>query len=219
MWVGHFKVSHDNCVYLTHCSKYNIVISMYPLNSYIEKKYRFHTNVNILTGSEKDIQKFVKAIRKDKRCLNFSGEGNVYISHMKFITTDYHTTNYYTPKIFLLKPVVHKDGKEEWYFGAWEKIIITEMYLIFKKHFSVELLSIEKKEAPDVFIPQVMTNITEKQKNALHLAIKEGYYNFPQKIDLENLSKLMRISRITYQEHLHKAEQKVLRSLIGEFSG
>ncbi|MBI2665162.1 helix-turn-helix domain-containing protein [Candidatus Woesearchaeota archaeon] len=200
---------------MENASKYHVVISMYPLNSYIKGKYRFHTNVNILDGSEKDVQRFIKNIQKDKRCLEFKGSGNVYLSHMKMKTSDFHTTNYYTPKIFLLKPIVHKDGKEDWYFGAWEKKIITELFKTFQKYFNVELLSIEEKDFTDVFLPQIMPQMTFKQKEALHLAINEGYYNFPKKTDLEQLAKLMHISIVTFREHLRKAESKILPKIFG----
>jgi len=216
MWIGHFKVWHENCIYLTNSSKFNVVISMYPLNSYVEGKYRYHTNVNILSGKKEDMQRFVEAIRKDKRCIEFSGSGNVYLSYMRLESGDYHTTNYFTPKIFLLKPVVHKDGKEDWYFGAWEREIVTEILNTFKKHFDVEVLSIKEEDFTDIFIPQVMPKMTEKQKEAIRLAIREGYYNIPKRIDLEKLSKLTGVSRVTFQEHLRKAESRLLPGIFGE---
>lgn len=216
MWIGHFKVWHENCIYLTNASKYNVVISMYPLTSYTEGKYRYHTNINILTGKKEDIEKFVQAIRKDKRCIEFKGDGNVYLSYLRLESSDYHTTNYYTPKIFLLKPIVHKDGKEDWYFGAWEREIIVEMLNTFKKYFNVEVLSMKEGDFTDVFIPQVMPKMTEKQKQALRLAIKEGYYTYPRKTELKKLGKIMNISRVTFQEHLRKAESKVIPGIFGE---
>ncbi len=215
MWIGHFKVWHENCIYLTNSSKFNVVISMYPLNSYTEGKYRYHTNINILSGKNEDIEKLIESIRKDKRCIEFRGSGNVYLSYMRLESSDYHTTNYYTPKIFLLKPIVHKDGKEDWYFGAWEREIVTEMLKIFKKHFNVEVLSIKEEDFTDVFIPNVMPKMTEKQKEALRLAVKEGYYNYPRKTDLEKLSKITKVSRVTFQEHLKKAESKILPEIFG----
>lgn len=215
MWIGHFKVWHENCIYLKNSSKFDVVISMYPLSSYREKGYVYHTNVNILSGKKENIKKFIAEIKKDKRCMQFKGSGNVYLSHMKMKVADFHTTNYYTPKIFLLKPVVHKDGKEDWYFGAWDKKIVTNLYKTFKKHFHVKLLSIKEKDITDIFIPHIMPKITEKQKEAIHLAIDNGYYEFPRKIDLDKLSKLMSVSRVTYQEHLRKAERKLIPEIFG----
>ncbi len=216
MWLGHFKIWHKNCIYLSNATKYNVVISMYPLNSYVEGKWRFHTNINILTGKKEDIERFIKAVKKDPRTMEFKGNGNVYLSHMRFKADDYHTTNYYTPKIFLLKPIVHKNGKEDWYFGAWDKEIINEMFHVFKKHFHIEVHSIKEEDFTDIFMPQVMPKMTEKQKQALRLAIKEGYYNFPKKIYLQDLAKRMNVSRVTFEEHLRKAEAKLLPGIFGE---
>ncbi len=216
MWLGHFKIWHKNCIYLSNATKYNVVISMYPLNSYVEGKWRFHTNVNILTGKKEDIERFIRAVKKDPRTMEFKGNGNVYLSHMRFKADDYHTTNYYTPKIFLLKPIVHKNGKEDWYFGAWDKEIINEMFHVFKKHFHIEVHSIKEEDFTDIFMPQVTPKMTEKQKQALRLAIKEGYYTFPKKIYLEDLAKRMNISRVTFEEHLRKAEAKLLPGIFGE---
>ncbi len=218
MWICHLKVGHENCIYLTNSSKFNVVIAMYPLNSYTEGKYRYHTNVNILSGRKHDVEKFVEAVKKDKRCIEFSGSGNVYLSYMRMESSDYHTTNYYTPKIFLLKPIVHKEGKEDWFFGAWERDIITEMIGEFKKHFNVELLSIKQKDFTDIFIPQVMPKMTEKQKQALQLAIKEGYYDYPRRTDLVKLAKMMKVSHVTFREHLKKAESKIIPHIFGESS-
>lgn len=189
---------------------------MYPLTSYTEGKYRYHTNVNILNGKKEDMEKFITAIRKDKRCIEFKGSGNVYLSYIRLESSDYHTTNYYTPKIFLLKPIVHKEGKEEWYFGAWEKEIIAEMFNTFKKYFHVDVLSIKETDFTDIFIPHIMPKMTDKQKDALRLALREGYYNYPRKVDLGTLSKITKISKVTFQEHLRKAESKILPGILGE---
>ena len=57
--------------------------------------------------------------------------------------------------------------------------------------------------------------LTEKQKQAIHEAIINGYYNYPRKIDLEKLSKIMKVSRVTFQEHLRKAESKLIPQIFG----
>lgn len=215
MWIGHFQVWHDNCIYLTNCSKFNVVISMYPLNSYTEGKYRYHTNINILSGKREDVDAFIDAIRQDKRCMEFSGSGNVYLSFMRLDKDDFHTTNYYTPKIFLLKPIVHEAGKEDWFFGAWEKETVTGLYEVFRKHFNIKMLSVKETEFADIFIPQIMPKLTGKQKQAIHEAIIAGYYTFPRKTDLETLAKRMNISRVTFQEHLRKAESKLIPQIFG----
>ncbi len=77
------------------------------------------------------------------------------------------------------------------------------------------MLSIKEKDFTDIFIPHIMPKITDKQKEAIELAIENGYYGFPRKTDLEKLSKIMKISRVTFQEHLRKAESKLVPQIFG----
>ena len=56
----------------------------------------------------------------------------------------------------------------------------------------------------------ILPNLSEKQKIAMDLAIKSGYYDFPKKIRLVELAKEMRIAYSTFQAHLKKAEQKLI---------
>jgi predicted DNA binding protein len=50
----------------------------------------------------------------------------------------------------------------------------------------------------------------------LNIAIKNGYYNFPRKNDLNKLSKIAKVSKQTFQENLRKAENKLIPFLVGE---
>jgi predicted DNA binding protein len=56
-----------------------------------------------------------------------------------------------------------------------------------------------------------MPELTDKQYNAFKLASEQGYYEFPRKTNLHKLAELAKISRPTFEEHLRKAEIKLLR--------
>ncbi len=58
-----------------------------------------------------------------------------------------------------------------------------------------------------------MPNLTELQKQAIELAIKEGYYRVPKKTSLRKLAKMMHLSLSTYQRHLQVAESKIIPDL------
>jgi hypothetical protein len=55
-----------------------------------------------------------------------------------------------------------------------------------------------------------LEDLTPKQLKAVNLAIEKGYFEIPKKINLEELSKQMKLSRTTFLEHLRKAEKKIL---------
>ena len=55
---------------------------------------------------------------------------------------------------------------------------------------------------------------SDKQRRALELALEFGYYNYPRNISVDNLSKKAKMPRTTFQEHLRKAESKLMGLLI-----
>jgi len=59
-------------------------------------------------------------------------------------------------------------------------------------------------------LPHIMPKLSNKQKEAIQLAVKEGYFDFPRKINLEGIAKRMKISKQTLQQHLRIAEKKLV---------
>ena len=62
-----------------------------------------------------------------------------------------------------------------------------------------------------------MPNISKEQKNALKIAYNNNYYSYPRKISIENLAKLAKKSTSTFQEHLRKAEIKIMPNFIANY--
>jgi len=77
-------------------------------------------------------------------------------------------------------------------------------------------IGIKWRDIQDFFMVNVMPKITEKQRRAIDLAIKKGYYEYPRKTTLKSLAKTMNISYSTFQAHLRKAEQKLLPGLAAD---
>ncbi|MFX1514028.1 MAG: helix-turn-helix domain-containing protein [Promethearchaeota archaeon] len=63
-------------------------------------------------------------------------------------------------------------------------------------------------------LDELKSTFTPKQLEALTLAFNEGYYELPRMTILETLAKEMNIHRRTYEEHLRKAERKIMGFLI-----
>ena len=60
----------------------------------------------------------------------------------------------------------------------------------------------------------LFSDLTEKQMDALLMAHNSGYYLFPRKNDIQQIAAKRRVPRTTFQEHLKKAENKIVSSLI-----
>lgn len=56
--------------------------------------------------------------------------------------------------------------------------------------------------------------LTKKQLGVLTTAVKAGYYQSPRKTTTERLARAAGVSRTTYEEHLRKAESKVLHGVM-----
>jgi predicted DNA binding protein len=65
------------------------------------------------------------------------------------------------------------------------------------------------------FKPKETKNgLTEKQKKALALALDNGYYDWPKKVNLDELGAMEKISRRSLQERLRRAESKIIPKAI-----
>lgn len=60
--------------------------------------------------------------------------------------------------------------------------------------------------------------LSKRQREALGLAVKHGYYDLPKKSDITGLAKAMGVDEATFSEHLRKVESKLLPA-IARFSG
>jgi len=87
------------------------------------------------------------------------------------------------------------------------------------KGFTYEIL---RKVPFDGFIASSLTLtadalfscLTEKQIDALLTSFNSGYYNLPRKSPLTLIAKKRRVPRTTFEEHLRKAENKLVAGLI-----
>lgn len=60
----------------------------------------------------------------------------------------------------------------------------------------------------------LLSNLTDKQIDALLTAYRYGYYNLPRKADVQTIATKIRVPRTTFQEHLKKAENKLVAALV-----
>lgn len=80
---------------------------------------------------------------------------------------------------------------------------------VSKKH--VETGSM--RDAFTISTAKVFGDLTEKQTKALQVAMDGGYYLVPKRASTKALAKIFSVTRTTFEEHLRKAESKVMQSL------
>jgi len=214
MWVLKLKIKH-NCTIGNRCKKFKIIAYSIPLGNWQEKGYSFTAERHTLEGKPEAIKKFLNDIKKDKRVTNLEISGNT----MFFIgkSKERIPSSFYNQKMFFTKPVfVDENGYEYWEVASYDRSVLSKFLNGLEKqdyeHF--EILQFKNIKLDNIYFPAIAPDLTEKQKKAFELAIKEGYYDIPKKTDLKKLAKIMKVSLATFQEHLKRAEAKIIPRLL-----
>lgn len=217
MWICKLKWKH-NCIIGRRCEKFKVKVVGYPIDMYEEKvngkKKQYYMHFQRIYGDDCAKKKFFNDLKKDKRLKYLEIEGNMFF--FAYEVSPYGVpTSYYTKTTFFLKPVIVDDlGYEHWEIASWRKESLMEFIKETKEKVKdledFKILKIEKTKLSEIYFPQILPELSEGQRRALEIASEEGYFNYPRKIELRDLAKMMKISLSTYREHLRRAEAKII---------
>ena len=115
----------------------------------------------------------------------------------------------------------------EAFYGGWEEYrVIGFRENDYKKMFQeiehvgpvkiIQKSIASEKSIRDTFmvsLNRVFSQLTEKQVNSLIAALEAGYYQIPKKATTTEIAGRNKVPRTTYEEHLRKAESKVLQAI------
>ncbi len=216
MWVAKFKIWHKNCLLRPKCVKYDVTDFVYLINSWSEKNKFYYTELHILQGKEENKKKFIKALKREKSVVKLEQNGNyIFTLNEEPLEKQYYSP-VFDPKIIQVKPVAQRaDGFEDWELASWDKK--TLMRIMDVPVFDVELIYVKQTLLADIFLPHIYPKLAPKQREAIELAVKNGYYDYPRRINLEELAALSGVRRQSFQENLRHAEKKLIPFLTENF--
>lgn len=111
----------------------------------------------------------------------------------------------------MAKPVhVSTDGWEYWEVACIDRSELNKIVQTSIKHYHGKLFSLKKEILQDVASFRFSMTLPPKQREAIEVAFKEGYYDYPRKIELQKLAKHTKKAYSTYQENLRKAEGRIV---------
>lgn len=119
-------------------------------------------------------------------------------------------------------PTIHRQGWEHYTVIAFDESDVRVLLQDLEADRDIEVLSktaITEQQIPHSMLAPVdrlFEDVTERQMAALRLALESGYYEQPRKTSLRELADQTAVARSTYEEHLRKAENKLLTNA-GQF--
>jgi len=208
MWTAKIIFDGSNALIGSKTLKHKVNIFAFPLSYSYEKNWVIVHITGDILGKENNIKKFIKDFKKQKRTINFELNNNFFIGTIKEPLT---AKNLYNKDLIHLAPaLIDENGQEFITIGSFNRKSLEKVIKTLHRFGETKLIYIKEKKIKNISIIQLHPELTLKQKQAIELAIKYGYYKYPRKIELKKLAKLMKISYSTYQAHLRKTEQKLL---------
>lgn len=118
----------------------------------------------------------------------------------------------------LLPPLSYRDGYKLCHVLALDSSNLTAFYRDIVGDFDV---TIDTKriieEPPNKRSPNLLEmetpSLSTRQREALLLAAEEGYYEIPRGVTTEALAEQLGINRRTFEDHLRRAENKIIGNL------
>jgi len=118
-----------------------------------------------------------------------------------------------------IQPIVYGGGWETHKIIGFRERDYKKLFTDLESLGAVEVLGkrvYPEKSMIDTFavsLSSVFRELTTKQTSAIAAALELGYYQVPKRVSTEKLAEKNGVPRTTYEEHLSKAESKVLRAL------
>ena len=214
MFVAKFKLQDPEDIYSPLNEHYKVDFFASPYTHY-EKDGLIHVIVGgIIVGSENNKKKYVVALRKDERVQSVDVSKDfilVHATHKISREARAEIKIFYNPQYLRIKPIlVSSDGWEYWEIACVDREELNKLVLAAKKYYSGKLFSIKKQKITSISSLAISPNLSEQQIIAIQTALKEGYYNYPRNKTIPELAKKQKKSYTTFQEHLRKAENKII---------
>ncbi|WP_207592975.1 helix-turn-helix domain-containing protein [Halomontanus rarus] len=113
-------------------------------------------------------------------------------------------------------PTIHRQGWEHYTVIAFDEDDVRALFQDLEGDRDIELLSktaISEQHIPHSMLAPVdrlFEDLTDRQLAALQLALENGYYEQPRQTSLRELASQTSVARSTFEEHLRKAENKLM---------
>lgn len=188
--------------------KHKVSFSGYPLSYWKDKQSLYVVIAGIVIGKDNNKNALFKEIKMLKDILDIERTKDFVILVTK---QPLFSEPVYDPKIIRPNPVkISKDGYHIWDLASFDRRALEKIWSFAEHNFNATIIKFRREKISNISFTRLLPELTDKQKTAMEYAIDNGYYDYPKKINMETLAKMMKISYSTYQAHLKKAEGKMI---------
>ena len=107
-------------------------------------------------------------------------------------------------------PIFHSENKRTYSVIGDQKSL--SKFIELAKNYG-EIVNLRFQKAAYQY-HDILSVLTDKQREILIAAEKHGYYQYPRKIKSEDLAQKIGISKGTMVEHLRKAEERLVTNIV-----
>lgn len=209
---------------IRHECPYRELSEQYP-DLTIREWYLSDCQVLELTTSETSIEELLEDVQQLGSVLHTSQDGDglhVVMQSCLCSLEDSIIERFEAHNTLYQPPTVHRHGWEHYTVIAFDESDIRELYDDLDADRDIEVLSktgLEETQVPHSMlapIDQLFDEVTDRQLAALSIALDHGYYEQPRKASIAELAAETTVARSTFEEHLRKAENKLV-SNVGQF--
>jgi len=212
MWVAKVEMEDDKDIISARTKKFKVTVVGKLLSKFVKDGTVHLQGAGLVMGEEGRINQFLKDLKKDKNLVRIETKGNFYIMEIKKPQIGAAET-IVEPFLIYPSPVIARDdGVEVWEFAHWNREEINKNIRLAQKLYNAKVISVKKQRMSNISFLDIRPELTKKQQQAIELAVKEGYYSFPRKIDMHQLAAITKSSYSNLQEHLKRAENKVINA-------
>jgi predicted DNA binding protein len=208
---------------VTHDCPYGNISRRFPSFKMFVWCNRENEVFEVIVEKQSEYSAVTEEISKLKDIIETTSDGN----GVRLITKPCHCTteNSITKNIdecnlLQILPVIYEKGWEYYRLIAFRHEDLQELvHRLEEKGFVFDII----RKVPfgghiagslTLTADALFSGLTEKQVDALLNAYSHGYYRLPRSTDVQTMARNRRVPRTTFQEHLKKAENKLVASLV-----
>lgn len=195
--------------------KHEVSMTGYPLSYWKDSNNLYLVSAGTMFGDENKKKALIRELKKSNEFVDLEISGDFIINVTK---QPLFTEPVYDGRIIRPNPVtINKKGFHIWDLASFDRKVLEKVLEFSEEKLGAEIISFREEKISNINFTKLLPDLTKNQKEAMEIAIKNGYYQYPKKIKMEDLAKKMRISYSTYQAHLKKAEGKMIPFIARDF--